>query len=65
MATIKELAEQAGMGNTLGCFWQCGDSDLERFAELIRDDERKRLNGVTAHEQQLIDGQASLMKVAK
>lgn len=30
-----------------------------------RADERKRLNGVTAHEQQLIDGQASLMKVKK
>jgi putative cell wall-binding protein len=42
MATIKELAEQAGMGNTLGCFWQCGDSDLERFAELIRQDERDK-----------------------
>jgi hypothetical protein len=37
---IKELAEQAGMTNTLGCFWQCGDSDLERFAELVRQDER-------------------------
>ena len=39
---IKELAEQAGMSNTLGCFWQCGDSDLERFAELIRQDERNK-----------------------
>jgi hypothetical protein len=32
---LKELAEQADMENTLGCFWQCGDSDLERFAKLI------------------------------
>lgn len=38
---IKELAEQAGMTNTLGCFWQSGDHDLERFAELVRQDERE------------------------
>ena len=37
---VKDLAEQAGMQNTLGCFWQCGDNDLERFAELVRADER-------------------------
>ena len=37
---IKELAEQAGLTNTLGCFWQSGDNQLERFAELIRADER-------------------------
>jgi hypothetical protein len=38
---LKELAVQAGLQNTLGCFWQSGDHDLERFAELVRDDERK------------------------
>jgi hypothetical protein len=37
---IKELATQAGLQNTLGCFWQSGDHDLERFAELVRQDER-------------------------
>ena len=36
---IKKLAEQAGMSSTLGCFWQCGDKDLENFAALIRQDE--------------------------
>jgi len=36
---IKKLAEQAGMSNMLGCFWQCGDKDLENFAALIRQDE--------------------------
>ena len=62
---IKELAEQAGITNTLGCFWQGGDHSLERFADLVREDERKRLNGVTAHEQMLIDGQQSLLRVNK
>ena len=38
---LKELAEQAGMTNTLGCFWQSGDYQLERFAQLVRDDERE------------------------
>ena len=37
---LKELAVQAGLQNTLGCFWQSGDHDLERFAELVRADER-------------------------
>ena len=36
---LKELAEQAGMQNTLGCFWQSSDDELERFAELVRQDE--------------------------
>ena len=39
---LKELAEQAGLQNTLGCFWQSGDHDIERFAELVRDDERAK-----------------------
>lgn len=34
----KELAEQAGITNTLGCFWQGGDHSLERFADLVRQD---------------------------
>jgi hypothetical protein len=38
---LKELAEQAGLQNTLGCFWQSGDHDLERFAKLVRQDERE------------------------
>jgi hypothetical protein len=38
---VKEMAEEAGMINTLGCFWQSGDNDLERFAELVRQDERE------------------------
>jgi hypothetical protein len=38
---IKELAEQAGLRNTLGCFWQCGDHDLKRFAELVAAAERE------------------------
>jgi hypothetical protein len=38
---IKELAVQAGLQNTLGCFWQSGDHDLERFADLVRQDERE------------------------
>ena len=38
---LKELAVQAGLQNTLGCFWQSGDHDLERFAELVRQDERE------------------------
>lgn len=38
---IKELAEQAGMTNTLGCFWQCGDHDLKRFADLVAAAERE------------------------
>ena len=38
---IKELATQAGLQNTLGCFWQSGDHDLERFAKLVRDEERQ------------------------
>jgi hypothetical protein len=48
---VKDSAEQAGMQNTLGCFWQCGDSELERFAELVRADEReacaKTVDGLT------------------
>jgi hypothetical protein len=38
---LKELAVQAGLQNTLGCFWQSGDHDLERFAELVAADERE------------------------
>jgi hypothetical protein len=41
---IKELAEQAGvMFNTLGATYPCGclSDVLERFAELVRQDERE------------------------
>ena len=43
---IKELAEQAGLQNTLGCFWQSGDHDLERFAELVRQDYLRELKAL-------------------
>jgi len=33
---LKELAAQAGLENTLGCFWQSSDDAIERFAELVR-----------------------------
>ena len=32
---IKEMAEEAGMTNTLGCFWQSGDYQLERLVEIV------------------------------
>lgn len=35
---------------------------LRRFAELVRQDEREQLRNRTPHEQQLMDGQASLLK---
>jgi hypothetical protein len=47
-------------------FWQVmGESprdQLHRFAELVRQDEREQLRNRTYHEQQLMDGQASLLK---
>ena len=46
---LKELAEKSGMSHTLGCFWQCGDHELERFADLVRDDEREWV-GLTSEE---------------
>ena len=58
---IKELIEQAGLSTLLGNNWLYGEQ-LEEFAEIVREDERKRLNGVTAHEQMLIDGQQSLLR---
>ena len=58
---IKELIEQAGLSTLLGNNWLYGEQ-LEEFAELVREDERKRLNVVTAHEQMLIDGQRSLLR---
>ena len=39
---IKEIAIQAGLQNTLGCFWQSSDDAIERFAELVRQDERDK-----------------------
>jgi hypothetical protein len=35
---------------------------LYRFAELVRQDEREQLRSRTLHEQQLMDGQASLLR---
>ena len=35
---------------------------LYRFAELVRADEREQLRSRTPHEQQLMDGQASLLR---
>ena len=40
---IKEIAIQAGLQNTLGCFWQSSDDAIERFAELVRQDEREAI----------------------
>jgi len=38
---LKELAVQAGLQNTLGCFWQSSDDAIEHFAKLVRADERE------------------------
>ena len=38
---IKELAEQAGFAETLDYLWECNNNQLERFAELVRQDERE------------------------
>lgn len=69
---IKELAEQAGFdveetiyGEKVFVDGRGITKELKRFAELVREDERKRLNGVTAHEQMLIDGQQSLLRGKK
>ena len=35
---IKELAEQAGFAETLDYLWECNNNQLERFAELVRQD---------------------------
>ena len=42
MATIKELAEQAGFDSASQTVWAFDNFDLERFAELIRQDERDK-----------------------
>jgi hypothetical protein len=39
---IKELAEQAGCV-LHGLVWVANDEDFERFAELVRQDERERI----------------------
>ena len=38
---IKELAEQAGLDSELQNHWAFYNFDLERFAELVRQDERE------------------------
>jgi len=35
---------------------------FEKFSVLVRQDEREQLRNRTIHEQQLMDGQASLLK---
>ena len=34
------------MQNTLGCFWQCSDDAIERFAELVRQDYLRELKAL-------------------
>ena len=48
---LKELAEQAGFEKQTHLFdsWECGLKELERFAELVRDDEREWV-GLTSEE---------------
>ena len=38
---LKEIAIQAGLQNTLGCFWQSSDDAIERLVEIVRQDERE------------------------
>ena len=46
---IKELAEQAGFDDVSDYLWECDDKQLERFAELVRQDEREEIwKAVTA-----------------
>jgi AraC-like DNA-binding protein len=42
---IKELAEQAGFEEQTHFIdsWECGIKELERFAELVRQDEREKI----------------------
>ena len=60
---IKQLAEQAGLKFSKD-WGECytGNVQIERFAELVRQDEREQLRNRTYHEQQLMDGQASLLR---
>ena len=58
---IKELAEQAGLGFLYEDHWRY-EAEIQHFAELVRQDEREQLRNRTPHEQQLMDGQASLLK---
>ena len=68
---IKELAEQAGLLPMWVCVSEPTGSQIikpidqdtiKHFAELVRQDEREQLRNRTYHEQQLMDGQASLLK---
>ena len=47
MATIKELAEQVGC--TMENVYACYDKEIERFAELIRQDEREACGNLIAN----------------
>ena len=63
---IKELAEQAGLKieeDGEGWVFVVNKSFFEKFAELVREDERKRQwAGFTAHEKMLMIGQQSLLR---
>ena len=39
---IKELAEQLGFDDVTDYKWECTHEQLERFAELVRQDEREK-----------------------
>ena len=68
---IIELAQEAGFMLVTGdafdenAWFECFPDQIKHFAELVREDERKRLTDVTAHEQMLIDGQQSLLRGKK
>ena len=61
---IKQLAEQAGLKIEDGAEWVfvVHKDFFEKFSALVRADEREQLRSRTPHEQQLMDGQASLLK---
>jgi hypothetical protein len=60
----KQLVEQAGLTIEEGKGWVFMlDKDFfDRFSALVRQDEREQLRSRTPHEQQLMDGQSSLLK---
>jgi hypothetical protein len=61
---LKELAVQAGLKIEDGAEWVfvVHKDFFEKFSALVRQDEREQLRNRTQHEQQLMDGQASLLK---
>ncbi len=61
---IKELALQAGLTIEDGAEWVfvLHKDFFEKFSALVRQDEREKLRNLTNHEQQLMEGQASLLR---